>query len=570
MTKPRDITVDKHIEQQMSARKWGKIGIILLLLALILLLRLPFHAQYLTKWDSCNFAFALEHYDIAGHTPHPPGYPVYILTAFIINFIVKDANLAFIIEGILLCWAAAAFIYLTGRMLFGFTTGFFAALLFIVSPASWYLSSAALSYMSDAALISVVLYLAILTHRYPSLRWPPVIMALSMGLGAGLRVPGFIICIPIYLLHLVDVSWVKRIASMIIILIIITGAYGWVINKTGGLKEYSGVVKTESVKHESAFAKLLHDPVREIKKNTGQILLFVLQSFGYMAIFLLVPLLFPRTLFRRLTRDKLFIWMALLVPMLLFTFVYINLSAIMLVLLPVLCLVMIRGIEKAALYLARKSVKSKDYITIKRLSELILFACFFIIILVIGTHYFSYEGEKQSPMKEFNLYRLYSNDLYVSSLVDTVSKNYPPGETCLLLSMEAKHAGYYLRDYPVIWDKYAIRLPSLAVPEIFSLYKGRRVMLQSDCIAMENNLICTVPLPNGCRTLIFRGDIKPLYFPLDASLEAYPVSEDISLWAIRNIPMESGIIVDRQVGSRENYELPPITWSVGPLALLEN
>lgn len=473
--------------------------------------------------------------------------------------------MSYIIEGIILCWIASVFIFLAGRILFGFTVGLFASLLFIVSPASWYLSSTAVSYMSEAAMISAVLYLAILTHKYPSLKWPPVAMALTMGLGGGFRIYGTILCLPVYLIHLLDISWLRRVASVIIIIILLFTAYGWVIQKTGGWDEYYSVVNKESVKHKDALGKLLNNPVGELKKNISQIILFNHQSFGLMWFTLLIPLFFPRTLFTRLTREKLFLWAALLCPLLVFSIIYVNLTAIMLILLPIYCLVMIRGFAKVASYIVSKYGNRKNKESTKRLSELILLGCAVIVLSAVGTRYFTPESGKPSPANEFSLQRISVNDAYFSNLITTVEK-YPSSETCLLLWMESKHAGYYLRDYHVIWDKYVIRKPSLAVLEIFTLKNGHRIMLIMDVIKTEKNLVCSLPLPEGCRTLIFRGDIKQLYFPFDGSLEAYPVNEDINLWAVTNIPAESGIIVNRGLGLREDEKLPPITWSIVPLA----
>ena len=41
-------------------------------------LRLP---QTLEDIDSINFALGVEQFDVAGHRPHPPGYPVFVLAA---------------------------------------------------------------------------------------------------------------------------------------------------------------------------------------------------------------------------------------------------------------------------------------------------------------------------------------------------------------------------------------------------------------------------------------------------------------------------------------------------------
>lgn len=43
-----------------------------------LLLRLPFAADRLWDHDSVQFALAVADFDLAAHTPHPPGYPLYV------------------------------------------------------------------------------------------------------------------------------------------------------------------------------------------------------------------------------------------------------------------------------------------------------------------------------------------------------------------------------------------------------------------------------------------------------------------------------------------------------------
>jgi hypothetical protein len=46
--------------------------------AVTLLLRVPFAADRLWDHDSVQFALAVADFDLAAHTPHPPGYPLYV------------------------------------------------------------------------------------------------------------------------------------------------------------------------------------------------------------------------------------------------------------------------------------------------------------------------------------------------------------------------------------------------------------------------------------------------------------------------------------------------------------
>ncbi len=534
----------------------------LLLVALILLLRLPFHAKYLTKWDSCNYAFALEHFSVADHFPHPPGYPYYVGDASIINSIVHDANLAYIYEGIMLCCIAAIFIFLTGRMLFGFNVGFFAALLFIVSPMSWYLSSVVLSYISDAALVSVVLYLGIYIHKNPGRPWPIIAMPLAMGFGAGFRIPGFILCLPLYLLHLLDIPWRKRIGSILIVIILAAGGYYWVVQKSGGWNEYRGIVASESVKHTDALAKLLADPIAELLRNIQQIHLFATQSLGPLWFLLFLPVLFPMSAFGRIKREKLFLWLSILVPLLLFTIVYVNFTPIMLILLPVLCLLLTKTLFRLAVWIIRLFPAGRKPDVYLRFGYSMLVLMWAAIAIPAAGQYITMDESSSGPAHEFSLGSIFLNDYLVSNLIET-AVNYDPGDTCFLLWMETRHAGYYLRDYHVIWDKYLIRFPSKTTREIYSLKDGKSVMIPVKCMERDNGLTCVMPLPENCVNLIFRQDIEASYFHPPGRLVPYTANDKIGLMAISGIPPGSAIYATWY------YEPNPVTgereilWTIG-------
>ena len=94
-------------------------------------------------------------------------------------------------------------------------------------------------------------------------------------------------------------------------------------------------------------------------------------------------------------------------------------------------------------------------------------------------------------------------------------------------------------------------------------------MLTMDWDKTDKNLLCSLPLPEGCRTLILRGDIikdgkKQLYISYDGRSEPRLINQDRDLWVITNISPGSGIIVNRKLGLREDESLPVITWSIKP------
>src|SRR5215470_6783477 len=60
------------------------------LAAATVLSRIPFRAHLLPTWDAVQFALALDHYDIAAHQPHPPGYILYVAAARLVRLVVGD------------------------------------------------------------------------------------------------------------------------------------------------------------------------------------------------------------------------------------------------------------------------------------------------------------------------------------------------------------------------------------------------------------------------------------------------------------------------------------------------
>jgi 4-amino-4-deoxy-L-arabinose transferase-like glycosyltransferase len=65
-----------------------------LLALLALMIRLPFLAYGPGGWDDVDFALGVRQYDVAAMQPHFPGYPVYILTAFLFGAIIPNPFLA--------------------------------------------------------------------------------------------------------------------------------------------------------------------------------------------------------------------------------------------------------------------------------------------------------------------------------------------------------------------------------------------------------------------------------------------------------------------------------------------
>ena len=112
--------------------------------------RVPFTSRLLLNMDSCQFALALEKFDITVHQPHPPGYFLYIMLGRLLNVFIADANTVYVSISVFFSGIAIAAVYLLGRDIFGRKIGTIAALLALSSPSFWFHGEVALTYIVEA------------------------------------------------------------------------------------------------------------------------------------------------------------------------------------------------------------------------------------------------------------------------------------------------------------------------------------------------------------------------------------------------------------------------------------
>ncbi len=67
-----------------------EILIALCLLLITILSRIPFRSQVLYHWDSVNFAFAMQRFDVAAEQPQPPGYIAYVWLCRLVDLLFHD------------------------------------------------------------------------------------------------------------------------------------------------------------------------------------------------------------------------------------------------------------------------------------------------------------------------------------------------------------------------------------------------------------------------------------------------------------------------------------------------
>lgn len=115
------------------------------LFAFGIITRLIFLSPWLEDWDSVQFALALHNYSIVDHQPHPPGYPIYVFLARVINYFVNNDTLSLTLLSAMFGSASSIPLFLLLKKMVSQKLAILASVLFLVTPIQWLLSEVALS-----------------------------------------------------------------------------------------------------------------------------------------------------------------------------------------------------------------------------------------------------------------------------------------------------------------------------------------------------------------------------------------------------------------------------------------
>ena len=135
------------------------------------------------EWDEVLFQRGLDRYDVALHSPHPPGYPVYIAAARAVRAVVGDPLLALQLVAVLSAMATLVFIWRISRRLGASDGAAFAACgLVATTPAFLFNANVGLSDVpGTAAAVAAVWFLVRPAEAPGSLSAAAAASALAVG-----------------------------------------------------------------------------------------------------------------------------------------------------------------------------------------------------------------------------------------------------------------------------------------------------------------------------------------------------------------------------------------------------
>ncbi len=329
-----------------------------------MLSRLPFRSRILYHWDSVNFAFAMQHFDVAADQPQSPGYIAYVWLCRLVDVLFHDPQVTMVWLSIVGSGLAVVAMYLLGRVMFGRSTGLVAALFLATSPLFWFYGEIALPHALDTFLI--VLSAWLLYEVTLGRVWAVVPAAVSLAVAGGVRqqTPVFLALLALFagVRFLQRVGWRRgwrwSVLAVVVFALLCAGWFFPLINSAGGLARYRRLMVAFSEHYDATTSIFLGAGMGGLSRNLRKLGMYTL--YGWSVALLPLPLYgLVRLWWREWTVqwERALFLLAWVFPSLFFyTLIHMGQQGLVFVFLPVLLLVsaqalvrLMEGREHAAL-----------------------------------------------------------------------------------------------------------------------------------------------------------------------------------------------------------------------------
>jgi hypothetical protein len=412
--------------------------------------RIPFRSQWLYHWDSINFALGMEHFDVRFHQPHPPGYLLYILLGRFVKLLLHDPNASLVWISIIMGGLTISTLYYLGNRLFGHSEAVLAASLALTSPAVWFYSEVALTYILEAFFVTAIALACLETLRG---NWRLAFLsALLLGLAGGIRQTTLILMLPLWLFSLRRCHWRSIVLA---ILLLGTTVLAWLVPTillSGGLQSYLEASRSIGGGVLADF-ELFNAGGSLLVRFSPFIRLGVYMTYGLMLG--LIPLLWGLTLgikhlpalWRRWLKDERFHVLALwLVPNLMFYAPLVRAPGHTFSFLPALILLVSAALIKFSRSIATYTKRSIPA-TILALTSIILVVN--VVFFVAAPPYLF--GVRRVVTTTPGWQTIKYRDQYISDRVNYITRNFQAPATAILANgPDFRHPNFYLRDYPIV------------------------------------------------------------------------------------------------------------------------
>jgi hypothetical protein len=316
---------------------WLRALLAIVLAGATMALRFPFASRTLFAWDSANFALALNHYNVAFHQPHPPGYPLYVAVASLINIYVLDANASFVYISIVASGLAVGILFLLASQMYDPWTGFVSATLMAVSVGFWGYGEVAYPYTALAffsILMAWLCYVMWQGHRSVA-----VLSGLVLGIAGGIRQDVLIFMGPLWLISVWGTGFLRLVVSSVVLCLAVASWLYPAVQLSGGWEVFQRASAAQGYLVLPS-SSVLYPGISGVRHNSLLLIHSLDVMFGATALVTLYGIGRFLTFKGLLTDQRLrFLLLWFLPPLLVYVLIHIGEPGYVLSIVPVLCIV---------------------------------------------------------------------------------------------------------------------------------------------------------------------------------------------------------------------------------------
>ncbi len=396
--------------------------------------RLPFTSRVLYHWDSVNFAYALQRFDVAAEQPQPPGYILYVWLARLVDAFLHDAQVSMVLLSILASGLAVVALYRLGQALFDERTGLAAALFLASSPLFWFYGEIALPHTVDTLFVILAAWaLYALMRGQRGALW---VSAVVLAVAGGLRQQTAVFLAPLALYA----GWrgtvgrdgwgrgLRRVALAVALFTLLCLAWFVpLVQSAGGLARYREVMGTFAARFNATTSVFMGAGTFGLIRNLRKLTMYTLYGWGMAALPFGLALLAVLVRRRRPALGERVVFLALwALPALgFYTLIHMGQQGLVFVYLPVLLLI------SAAALPPRHASR------------------FTFLLVALNAAIFLLMPEHPLGNERFRLLTrqtVQHNDTYYRSRFQAIRETFPPERT-VIVAARWRHVQYYLPEY---------------------------------------------------------------------------------------------------------------------------
>ncbi len=499
-----DKELNTRSAKTLRSLDWLLVGLLFLL---TLASRVPFVSRVLYHWDSVNFAFAMQEFNLAKEQPQPPGYIAYVWLTRLVDLGFNNAQNTMVTISVIASALAVAALFYLAKSMFGRTTSFIAALFLAASPLFWFYGEIALPHTLDTALVIICggwLYKTMRGER--RYLYPAVIAAAVVG---GIRPQTLVFLAPLILFSVRAVGWRRLLIAAALGAAICLVWFIPLMSWSGGVANYLAITQAYGDRFEKTTSVFAGAGWFGLRRNLIKLTLYTLYAWSVALLPAAVYAgyrLYRRQMPRR-WENILFLLIWALPPLLFYLLIHMGQQGLVFIFLPVLLVLSAESLKR--LFPAK---------------PVLLFAGVAVIVLFnMAVFCWLPEYPVGSPvLRLLTRATLANSDAYYQTRFAAIKQNFPP-DTTVIVAENWHHLNYYLPEYTVlpfdVGAKWEVNENAAANTHAFSVSPGElglNANSQPRLVIFDPELVNFLAKP---AQLNRQGVLDYLDWPVNATLE---------------------------------------------------